>query len=104
MEYEDTRDHNKESLLSDSPSLTFHPGKETAQKELSKVIMDAIQSLPEQHRAVIVLREIDGLSYNEIAKSLRIRKGTVMSRLHYAREKLQEILTPYLKEGEVREK
>jgi RNA polymerase sigma-70 factor (ECF subfamily) len=53
---------------------------------------------------VILLREVEGLSYDEIAKTLKVRKGTVMSRLHYARQRLQETLTPYIEEGEIREK
>ncbi len=65
--------------------------------------MDAIQRLPEHHRAVIVLREVEGHSYEEIARILKIRKGTVMSRLHYARQQLQTDLSPYIEEGKVRE-
>jgi RNA polymerase sigma-70 factor (ECF subfamily) len=104
LEYEDTRDHTEENLLVNAPSLSPNPGKEAAQKELNRVIMNAIHSLPESHRAVILLREIEGLTYEEIARSLRIRKGTVMSRLHYARQQLQEDLGPYMKEGEIRGK
>lgn len=104
LEYEDSRNHAEENPLGRAPSLSFDPGREIAQKELKRVIMDAIQSLSEQHRAVILLREVEGLSYDEIAKTLRVRKGTVMSRLHYARLQLQEILGPYLEEGEIREK
>ena len=52
----------------------------------------AIEALPEDARRTIELREIDGLSYKEIAEALGIPKGTVMSRLHYARRRLQEAL------------
>jgi RNA polymerase sigma-70 factor (ECF subfamily) len=48
----------------------------------------AIASLPPKHRAVLALREIDGLSYEEIAKTMKLRPGTVMSRLHNARRLL----------------
>jgi RNA polymerase sigma-70 factor (ECF subfamily) len=104
VEYEDNINHSDEHGVMAGPSPAFHPGKDTAQKELSRVIMDAIQELPEQHRAVILLREIEGLSYDEIAKTLKVRKGTVMSRLHYARQHLQETLLPYIEDGEIREK
>lgn len=49
-----------------------------------------LDSLSPEHRQVILLREIDGLSYDQISSSLGISKGTVMSRLHYARKRLVE--------------
>ena len=52
--------------------------------------------LPPYHRAVILMREIEGLSYEEMAKALNVPKGTIMSRLFHARKKLQEALAPYL--------
>lgn len=48
----------------------------------------AIATLPAKHRAVLALREIEGLSYEEIAKTMNLRPGTVMSRLHNARRML----------------
>lgn len=59
------------------------------QKETMIEIEKAIQSLAEDFRAVILLREIEGLSYEEIAEILEIPKGTVRSRLHRARAELQ---------------
>jgi RNA polymerase sigma-70 factor (ECF subfamily) len=61
--------------------------------ELRKRVAAAIQMLPDIQRETLILREVEGLSYAEIAKALGISKGTVMSRLHYARKKLQKILT-----------
>lgn len=61
-------------------------------RELADALRGAISALPEYHRAVIVLREVDGLSYEEIAGVLHCSVGTVMSRLHYARSKLKEAL------------
>ncbi|MBW2269684.1 MAG: sigma-70 family RNA polymerase sigma factor [Deltaproteobacteria bacterium] len=60
--------------------------------ELRAAIAEAIAELPEDARRTIELREIDGLTYREISEALGIPKGTVMSRLHYARRKLQEAL------------
>ena len=48
----------------------------------------AIATLPPKHRAVLALREIEGLSYEDIAKTMKLRPGTVMSRLHHARRLL----------------
>lgn len=55
----------------------------------------ALNELSEEHRIVMTLREIDGLSYEEIADVLGISKGTVMSRLHYARKRLQSVLAQH---------
>jgi RNA polymerase sigma-70 factor (ECF subfamily) len=48
--------------------------------------------LPTYHRAVIVMREIEGLSYEEMAQAMGVSKGTIMSRLFHARQKLQRAL------------
>jgi RNA polymerase sigma-70 factor (ECF subfamily) len=57
-----------------------------------------IQALPPAHRAVLVLREIEGLSYEEISRAVGCSLGTVMSRLFYARRKLQKVLGPSLED------
>ena len=54
-----------------------------------------MDSLSADHRAVIILREVDGLSYSEIADAVGCTKGTVMSRLHHARRRLQKILAEF---------
>ena len=64
--------------------------------ELGRRISEAIESLTPDHRAVILLREIEGLSYEEIAEVMDCSLGTVMSRLHYARKKLQAKLKELL--------
>ena len=60
--------------------------------EKRELIIQAVDELPEDQKQVLILKEIDGLSYKEIANVLGIPHGTVMSRLYYARKKLQEIL------------
>ena len=65
------------------------PDRILAQKELAARLKDALDALPFDQRAVIVLREIDGLSYEEIATSLNVAVGTVKSRLARARESLR---------------
>jgi len=72
------------------------PASALMKKELGDLIEKAIQKLPPEQRTAIVLREIEGLSYREIAKVMRCSQGTVMSRLHYGRKKLQELLEPHL--------
>ena len=63
-------------------------------QERQAVIRKALEKLPFNFRTVIVLKEIEGLSYKEIAQSLGCRMGTVESRLFRAREMLKRILTP----------
>ena len=62
------------------------------QKERIALVQKAVLSLPEASRAVLVLREYEGLSYQEISATLDIPVGTVMSRLNYARKLLKEKL------------
>ena len=68
------------------------PEELTENRELAEGLKRAIAALPEYHRTVIVLREIEGMAYEEIARILDCSVGTVMSRLHYARAKLKEAL------------
>jgi RNA polymerase sigma-70 factor, ECF subfamily len=77
-----------------------NPSKTVSRKELSSHIQAALDDLPEYHRAVILLREVEGLSYEEMAKVLKVPKGTIMSRLFHARRKMQERLAGYL-EGDL---
>jgi len=68
------------------------PRAEASQREIRELIEKALSSLNPEHRAVLVLREWHELSYEEIAETLQIEMGTVMSRLFYARKKLAEII------------
>ena len=68
-------------------------------KEQAARISKVMGELSEDHRVVITLREIDGLSYDEIAEVTGVSKGTVMSRLHYARKKMQDALRDYAPPG-----
>lgn len=73
-----------------------NPRRALLRRELVDKIEAALADLPEYHRAVIVLREVDGLSYEELAQVLDVPKGTIMSRLFHARRKMQESLEGYL--------
>ncbi|MCZ6782561.1 MAG: sigma-70 family RNA polymerase sigma factor [Proteobacteria bacterium] len=72
-----------------APQGPAGPGEALERTELRGRIAAAIETLPEDARQTLLLREVDGLSYAEIAETMGIPKGTVMSRLHYARRKLQ---------------
>ena len=65
------------------------PSDHVAERERGQRIQAAIDELTPPHKAVILLRAVEGLSYEEISQVLQCSRGTVMSRLHYARKKLQ---------------
>jgi RNA polymerase sigma-70 factor (ECF subfamily) len=100
LNYDDALQHDD----SDSPQaasilpsvLGIDPAKVYQRQELLEQIEVALAQLSDKHRSIIMLREVQGLSYTEIADILEISKGTVMSRLHHARKNLQECLTRYL--------
>jgi RNA polymerase sigma-70 factor (ECF subfamily) len=72
------------------------PAESAARREQREKILRGLDTLSEQHRAIIMLSDLEGLSYREIADVLSIPMGTVMSRLHNARKKLREALGPLL--------
>ncbi|MEA2627214.1 MAG: hypothetical protein QOD06_3259 [Candidatus Binatota bacterium] len=65
------------------------PDSRMMQKQIRDRVFEVIDELTPEHKATIVLREIEGLSYEDISRVMQCSKGTVMSRLHYARKKLQ---------------
>ena len=81
------------------PADVSHPDEPFARArdaEIARRVREAIRDLTPDHRAVILLRELEGLSYAEISQVLECPKGTVMSRLHYARRQLQRRLRELL--------
>jgi RNA polymerase sigma-70 factor (ECF subfamily) len=69
-----------------------NPREESERLERSERFEQALATLPEKHRSVLVLREVEGLSYDEIAKTINCKPGTVMSRLFNARRMLAQKL------------
>lgn len=72
--------------------VDYEPATEMQRKQLREHIDAAIAKLPEGARETLILREVEGLSYQEIAEAQGIPKGTVMSRLFYARKQMQRLL------------
>ena len=77
---------------------TNNPDRISADKELQSVVRDAISSLPEIHRAAVIMHHIEGMEIDEIARTLKVKSGTVMSRLARAREALRHKLAFYVGE------
>jgi RNA polymerase sigma-70 factor (ECF subfamily) len=75
-----------------TPKSEILPHKKLEHAEIRQRINAAIEKLSPEHRAVILMREMDGLEYQEIADAMDCSIGTVMSRLFYARRKLQTML------------
>jgi RNA polymerase sigma-70 factor, ECF subfamily len=90
----DASDDDSAPVIITDPSPD--PSERAEQSELRTLIFKALDHLSPDHRAVLVLREYQGLSYEEIAETLGIEMGTVMSRLFYARKKMAEVLAPKL--------
>ncbi len=73
------------------------PSENLDREELRKAVRDAVDKLPEKHRVVYLLAELQSLNYEEIAATLNISVTAVKTRVHRARMKLQEHLTPAFK-------
>jgi len=89
-------EESEEGATRDIPDTSAQPDEIVLSREISEVIRQAMGRLPEQFRTAIVLREVEGLSYEEIAILTKTEMGTVKSRIARARSKLQELLKPYL--------
>lgn len=88
-------------FLADSPSRPETPYQALEQVERQKMVRRALASLAQPYRSVVVLREIEGLAYGEIAQVLGISEGTVKSRLIRGRELLKRKLTGWLRQQDV---
>jgi RNA polymerase sigma-70 factor, ECF subfamily len=86
------RGEDAETEINRLPSPRGDSYQESVRTELNKRINGALEQLTPEHRAVILLREVEGLSYDEISDMLQVPRGTVMSRLHYARSHMRTIL------------
>lgn len=85
-----------DGVMEEQNEVAKDPFADVHDKELRAKLIEAINELSPDHRAVIVLRTLEGLSYKDIGETLGCSEGTVMSRLHYARKKLQQKLKAFL--------
>ncbi len=85
-----------EGLTRDVPDQTAVPDRELERRELQAVVSEEINNLPPDFRLVIILRDIEGLSYRDMAEVIGISLEAVKSRLFRARSHLRERLRPYL--------
>lgn len=88
-----SRDTSMDALLDQGwspPDVSAAPEKQAIRSELRRNLNSAINALPEDMRAAIILRDIHGCAYEEIAQTLDVNVGTVKSRISRARERLRE--------------
>jgi RNA polymerase sigma-70 factor (ECF subfamily) len=92
------RRHERASrpLTDDTLRDPADPAAHAERGELQAALGAAIAALPEERRIVMILRDVEGLSYEEIAAALELEPGTVRSRLHRARMEIKERLEPFL--------
>jgi RNA polymerase sigma-70 factor (ECF subfamily) len=76
--------------------LDADPSKVLMRRELLDKMQAALETLSPNHRTILLLREVEGLSYDEMSEILDVSKGTVMSRLHHARKNMQRALKGYV--------
>ena len=88
----DRRMARGDAILADVTAATPDAAAELERVELDAALRTAIAELPEERRLVLVLRDVEGLSYEQIAEALAVDPGTVRSRLHRARMQLKEKL------------
>lgn len=98
VDYDDGLQHG--TGFANGPTLASthidSPQKALARKELREHMAIALDKLSPSHREILMLREVEGMSYEDIAETLEIAKGTVMSRLFHARKNFQKALSRYL--------
>lgn len=85
-------DDGDEGRQLDLPDQTYDPHRQSEQRELKETLAAGLLTLSEEHRKVLVLREVEGLSYSEIAEILQLGEGTVKSRISRARLALRKYL------------
>jgi RNA polymerase sigma-70 factor (ECF subfamily) len=91
----------REDVLPEEPPGMKTTGiveEEVQRGELHDVVQRALVKLPAEYRETVVLRDLEGRSYEEIAQILGIPAGTVRSRIHRGREALRQLLEPYVED------
>jgi RNA polymerase sigma-70 factor (ECF subfamily) len=98
VEFDDTQANDDPDEGGISPQRTgFDPARALSDKELRGQILAALDKLSPAHRAVLVMREVEGMSYQDMADAMKVSIGTIMSRLFHARKKMQSMLIEYRK-------
>jgi RNA polymerase sigma-70 factor (ECF subfamily) len=96
VDFNDALNHQEAEMVGEESLLPRildeNPAKTLLRKEMREHIGAALAGLSDNHRAVLVMREMEGMSYEEMAQAMRCSKGTIMSRLFHARRNMQKRL------------
>lgn len=93
IDYDDGRKRDESAPDELTPStMGMDPGRVLARSEIRRQVNEALERLSPIHRAVILMREIEGMDYTEMAEVMEVSKGTIMSRLFHARKNMQAAL------------
>ena len=102
VKYLARRNHQKHQDIDDTPESnieenpvggkTSRPDKKAMGNELQEIVQEGLQELNDKHRTVIVLRDVENLTYTEISEVLEVAEGTVKSRLYRARSQLKDFV------------
>ena len=87
---------DEEGSFEPSDEIEKGPERILLHKELEEKVKLAMDKLPAEQKAALIFRDVEGLSYQEMAEAMGCSIGTVMSRLHYGRKKMQELLKDYV--------
>jgi RNA polymerase sigma-70 factor (ECF subfamily) len=90
VEMVEAMEPNRDADVEIPPSLVSRPDQEAVARDVRECFEAALATLSPEHRLALIYREVEGLSYDEIAQVMKCRRGTVMSRIFYARKKIQE--------------
>lgn len=96
LTHSDHGEYSDVDLEHEIPDDTFCPEERLMAMELNGILADALAKLPPRLRSYIVLKDIEGFTYSEIANVFNCSTGTVKSALFNAREKLKQTLTPFM--------
>jgi RNA polymerase sigma-70 factor (ECF subfamily) len=88
---------NEDGFIEPSDGVEKRPDSLLLDKELEERVKQALEMLPVDQKAAFIFREVEGLSYGEIAEAMGCSIGTVMSRLHYGRKRMQDFLKDYIR-------
>ena len=87
---------DQEGSFEPSDNVERGPERMLLQKELEGRVKLAMDKLPAEQKAALIFRDVEGLSYQEMSEAMGCSIGTVMSRLHYGRRRIQELLKDYV--------
>jgi len=100
VQFDDALRHDAEDSATDLSVVGLtqfgDPADMVKRKEILQAVTESLEHLSDKHRAVIVMRELQGMTYEEMAQAMECSKGTIMSRLFHARRNMQKLLAERL--------